>query len=55
MYNKYHLALALEGAGRKDEARELFRQVAESDFNALGYARVREDAEKRTGRISANR
>jgi len=55
MYNKYHLALALEGARQRDEARKLFKEVAESDSNSFGYARVREDAQKRTGWPSANR
>ncbi len=44
MYSKYHLALAYEGAGRMTEARELFREVANWNFNSVGYALVRKDA-----------
>ena len=44
MYSKYHLALAYESAGRMSEARELFREVANWNFNSVGYALVRKDA-----------
>jgi tetratricopeptide (TPR) repeat protein len=49
MYNKYHLALALDGARQKDEARRIFREVAEWNFNTVGYALVRKDALARAG------
>jgi tetratricopeptide (TPR) repeat protein len=49
MYNKYHLALALDGANKKDEARRIFREVAEWNFNTVGYALVRKDAKARAG------
>lgn len=44
MYSKYHLALAHEGAGQMDRARELFSEVANWNFNSIGYALVRKDA-----------
>ncbi|MCP3961377.1 MAG: tetratricopeptide repeat protein [bacterium] len=44
MYIKYHLALAEEGAGNLEEARKLFREVAEWNFNSVGFALVRKDA-----------
>jgi tetratricopeptide (TPR) repeat protein len=47
MYNKYHLALALEGAGQAAEARGLFREVGEWNFNTVDYALVRRDALRR--------
>jgi tetratricopeptide (TPR) repeat protein len=50
IYVKYHLALALEGAGNEDEARALFKEVAEWNFNSVGYALVREDATQRSER-----
>jgi tetratricopeptide (TPR) repeat protein len=49
MYNKYHLALALDGAKQKEEARRIFREVAEWNFNTVGYALVRKDALARAG------
>ena len=49
MYNKYHLALALDGAGQKDDVRRIFREVAEWNFNTVGYALVRKDAQARAG------
>ena len=44
IYTKYHLAAALEGAGKKTEAREVYKEVAEWNFNSVGYALVRKDA-----------
>lgn len=49
MYNKYHLALALDGARQKTEARRIFKEVAEWNFNTVGYALVRKDAQARAG------
>jgi tetratricopeptide (TPR) repeat protein len=40
----YHRALALEGAGRTAEAKELFRRVATWNFNNASAALVRRDA-----------
>jgi hypothetical protein len=44
IYQKYHRALALEGAGRTDEAKKAFREVAVFNFNNVGFALVRNDA-----------
>lgn len=49
IYNKYHLATALEAAGQKDEARKLYKEVAAFNFNTVGYALVRKDAIARAG------
>ncbi len=49
MYVKYHLALAEEGAGNAEEARRLFKEVAEWNFNSVGFALVRKDALARMG------
>ncbi len=43
-YVKYHLALALEGTGNTAEARKLFREVANWNFNNAAYACIRNDA-----------
>jgi tetratricopeptide (TPR) repeat protein len=48
-YVKYHLALAQEGAGRTEEAKALFREVAEYNFNSVDFALVRRDALERAG------
>ncbi len=41
---KYHLALAEEGAGNHEQAKKLFREVAEWNFNSVDFALVRRDA-----------
>jgi len=43
-YIKYQLALAAEGAGDAARAKKLFREVADYNFNAVGFALVRKDA-----------
>ncbi len=49
MYIRYHLALAEEGAGNSAEAKKLFREVSEWNFNSVGFALVREDAAAKAG------
>ena len=44
MYTKYHLALALDGAGQHAEARALYKEVGEWNFNTVDFALVRRDA-----------
>jgi tetratricopeptide (TPR) repeat protein len=46
-YTRYHLALALEGAGQTEEARKIFGEVGAFNFNSVGFALVRADALKR--------
>ena len=48
MYVVYERALALEGAGRRAEAKALFRKIARFNFNAASVAVVRADAVKRS-------
>jgi Tfp pilus assembly protein PilF len=48
-YVKYQLALATEGAGDAAGARKLYREVADYNFNALGFALVRRDALQKAG------
>jgi len=48
-YTRYHLALALEGAGQTEEAKKIFGEVAAFNFNSVGFALVRADALKRAG------
>ena len=40
IYIRYQLALAEEGAGDLEEAKRLFQQVAEFNFNSVGFALV---------------
>ncbi len=47
IYVRYQLALAEEGAGNSEEAKRLFREVAEFNFNSVGFALVGRDAAKR--------
>jgi tetratricopeptide (TPR) repeat protein len=49
IYVRYHLALALDGARQRDEARRLFKEVGEWNFNTAGFALVRRDALARAG------
>jgi tetratricopeptide (TPR) repeat protein len=46
-YTRYHLALALEGAGQAEEAKKIFAEVGAYNFNSVGFALVRADAVKR--------
>ncbi len=43
IYARYHYGLALEGAGRAEEARAVFDDVAKHNFNFAGYALIRKD------------
>lgn len=47
IYTTYYLALAHKAAGNDDQARELFSQVANYNFNNVFFALVRADAKKR--------
>lgn len=47
VYQKYHLAVALDGAGQSADARKLFQDVASFNFNSVGFALTRRDAMKR--------
>jgi hypothetical protein len=49
VYVKYHLGLALDGAGNAERAKTVFQDVARNNFNSLGYALVRQDAVRRAG------
>lgn len=49
IYMKYHLALALDAVGQRDEARRLFKEVGEWNFNSVGFALVRKDALAKAG------
>ena len=48
-YIKYQLAVATEGAGDAADATKLFREVAEYNFNAVGFALVRKEARQKAG------
>jgi tetratricopeptide (TPR) repeat protein len=47
MYTKFHLALALEGAKQGPEAHKVFKEVAAFNFNTVGFALVRREAQAR--------
>ena len=46
-YIKYQLAVATEGAGDAAQAKKLFREIADYNFNALGFALIRRDAQQK--------
>src|SRR5438445_200554 len=49
-YVKYQLAVATEGAGDATQAKKLFQEVADYNFNAIGFALVRKEARQKAGR-----
>ena len=50
IYTRYHLGLAHDGAGHASQAEEIFQYVFENNFNSIGYALVRSEAEQRLSR-----
>jgi tetratricopeptide (TPR) repeat protein len=48
-YTQYHYALALAGARRADEAKKIFKDVGEWNFNSVQFALTRKDALARAG------
>ena len=46
-YITYQRALALEGAGQSEEAKALFKRVADTNFNSVEIALVKADAARR--------
>jgi tetratricopeptide (TPR) repeat protein len=48
-YVRYQLAIALEASGNTEEAKRIFREVAEWNFNSVGFALSRRDAMRRGG------
>ena len=48
-YIKYQLAVATQGAGDAAQAKQMFRDIAEYNFNALGFALIRKDAQQKAG------
>lgn len=48
-YVKYQLAVATDGAGDATGARKLYREVADYNFNTLGFALIRRDAQQKAG------
>ncbi|HUF79838.1 MAG TPA: hypothetical protein VMN03_01790 [Burkholderiales bacterium] len=46
-YIKYQYAVALDGAGEKDKAKQLFRALAVYNFNNGSYALIRKDAQQK--------
>jgi hypothetical protein len=49
LHNKYLLAQALEGAGQKDEALKLYKEVSVNNFNTIDFALLRAEALKKAG------
>ena len=49
LHNKYHLAQALEAAQATEEARKLYREVAQNNFNTADFAMFRKEALKKAG------
>ena len=45
-YIKYNYAMALDGSGQSDKAKPIFRELAVYNFNSLGYALIRKEAQQ---------
>ncbi len=48
MFVRYHLALAEQGTGNDEVARQLFAEVGSFNFNSIGFALVGRDARERS-------
>jgi tetratricopeptide (TPR) repeat protein len=48
-YVRYLLAKALEGAGKTDEAKAIYTEVANNNFNSVAFALVRKEAKAKAG------
>jgi Flp pilus assembly protein TadD len=46
-YIEYNYAVALDGSGQKDKAKTIFQALAIYNFNSLGYALIRKDAQQK--------
>jgi tetratricopeptide (TPR) repeat protein len=49
LHNKFLLAQALEGAGQKDDAMKLYKEVSVNNFNTVDFALLRGEALKKAG------
>jgi len=49
LHVKYQLAEALEGAGQKDEALKIYKEVSVYNFNTVDFALLRGEATKKAG------
>jgi tetratricopeptide (TPR) repeat protein len=47
-FNKYFLALSLDGAGNHEEAKKLYQEIGRFNFNTVGFALVRAEVLKRS-------
>jgi tetratricopeptide (TPR) repeat protein len=45
-YIKFHYAMALDGSGQRDKAKPMFSELAVYNFNSLGYALIRKEAQQ---------
>ncbi len=45
-YIKFHYAMALDGSGQSEKAKPMFRELAVYNFNSLGYALIRKEAQQ---------
>ncbi len=46
-YIKYNYAVALDGSGQSAQAKPMFRELAVYNFNTLGYALIRKEAQQK--------
>lgn len=45
-YIKFQYAIAIDGSGQTDKAKPMFRELAVYNFNSLGYALIRKEAQQ---------
>lgn len=46
-YIEYNYAVALDGSGQKDKAKQIFQALSIYNFNSLGYALIRKEAQEK--------
>jgi tetratricopeptide (TPR) repeat protein len=47
VYDKYWLARAYEAAGSKEKAADVYKEIADNNFNSVGYALIRNEVKRK--------
>jgi len=47
VYDRYWLAKSYEAAGSKEQAQDIYKEIADNNFNSVGYALIRNEVKKK--------